>query len=106
MSVLYEVNTVVSTSVYPSWLNWIRDHMTEMCKIDGFLGAKLYFRDAIPEEGEDSERFKYAVCVYQVRDREAMKHYLDVEVRIFFFCFKQLNSQIILTLFHLFKLCE
>lgn len=77
---IYEVNVTVDGDAAPRISAWLREHVREMLRLDGFEAAVWYDRydDAgtVPEDGEPTEPRAWTVQ-YQVRDRDALRAYFD-----------------------------
>ena len=44
MSVLYQVNLCVDSSICDEYILWLKEHIEQMLQIDGFIKADLYRR--------------------------------------------------------------
>lgn len=70
-NVIYEVNLDVDAAIGDAFLAWLRDHVTEMLALPGFLDARI---SAI----EDPPPGRLLWCVhYRVRSRAALQDYFD-----------------------------
>jgi len=77
---IYEVNLTVDQEVAPRYSAWLREHIREVLKVDGFEAAAWYVRsddtETIPD-GNDTEDPREWTIHYQVRDRSALQTYFD-----------------------------
>lgn len=77
---IYEVNLTVDGDVAPDFSAWLREHIREMLKLDGFDAAALYVRsddpDALPEDDAPTGARHWTVH-YQVESRDHLRNYLD-----------------------------
>lgn len=65
--VRYEVVITVEPEIRDEYLNWLRHHMAQMLKHDGFVGAALF------TDGDAPDSF---TCHYDLVDMDAMNAYL------------------------------
>lgn len=77
---LYEVNLTVAPDIANEYSAWLREHIREVLKVDGFEAAAWYVRgeggDDIPD-GDDVQGPRSWTIHYQVRDANALKAYFD-----------------------------
>jgi hypothetical protein len=77
---IYEVNYTVDGDAAPRASTWLREHVRDMLDLDGFEAAVWFNRfddaDAVPEADEPTDPREWTVH-YQVRDRAALRTYLD-----------------------------
>jgi len=66
--VLYEVNLSIDASVYDDYLQWLKLHIAEILKINGFVGAKTYFLQ------EDTHQ---VIVVYKIKSQADLTNYLE-----------------------------
>jgi quinol monooxygenase YgiN len=67
--VIYEVNLTVQKSIGTEYLEWLREHIEQILKIDGFIGARLF------EEPQDTESELRFVVHYVLGNHEDLEHY-------------------------------
>lgn len=72
MSIVYEVNLEVDSSISQAFESWLKDHIKQMLKIDGFLGAKLYC------ESRESAHSYWCVH-YQVTSHSHLQAYFETQ---------------------------
>lgn len=69
--IVYEVSIEVDRAIAADYLDWLREHVAQMLRFDGFVGARLHERcdldDAAPRCG--------FVIVYRLRDQSALDAY-------------------------------
>jgi hypothetical protein len=71
-AVIYEVNVEVDVAIADAYRMWLREHVTEMVALPGFLDATRY--DVLEPNARDGT---VAICVhYRLRDRAALDAYL------------------------------
>ncbi len=70
--IVYEVNLSVRESIADEYERWLHDHIGQMVRLDGFLGAR-WLRDMEAPQAERS-----IVVQYYLRDRTSLHHYLTV----------------------------
>lgn len=79
---IYEVNLTVDGSIASDYSTWLREHIRDMMKIDGFEAAAWYVRsddaDTIPNGDEVTDPREWTIH-YQVRDAAALQSYFDNE---------------------------
>jgi heme-degrading monooxygenase HmoA len=71
MNILYEVNLAVQQEVADEYADWLKGHIAEILKIDGFLGAEWLSDDETSGDG----RVCWTVH-YRLRSREAFDAYM------------------------------
>lgn len=71
-SVIYEVNLDVDAAIGDDYRAWLRAHMSEICALPGFTGARVFeVVDPVPASG------RIALCVqYALDDAAALDSYL------------------------------
>lgn len=70
--IVYEVSIDVDRAIGDVYLDWLRGHVAQMLRFEGFVAATLYERDDRPAEAER----RGFVVAYRVRDRAALEAYL------------------------------
>ncbi|MBL8300042.1 MAG: DUF4286 family protein [Rhodanobacteraceae bacterium] len=70
--IVYEVSIEVDRASAAPYLDWLREHVAQILRIDGFVQAQLYERCDIPD---DAPRCGFVVT-YQLRDQAALAAYL------------------------------
>ena len=77
---IYEVNLTVDGDIANEYSAWLREHIREILKLDGFESAAWFARsddaDTIPDGDEPADPREWTVH-YQVRSREALQAYFD-----------------------------
>ena len=68
MSILYEVNLKVTSSILSEFFSWLRTHVEEMLQFDGFIEATIY---------EDISKLDEIVVSYVIISQEALQDYFD-----------------------------
>jgi len=64
----YEVTIKVQNEIYKNYLIWLKEHIQEMLKVEGFISAKYYTVDVLGEN---------IVCVrYLVESKEMLQKYI------------------------------
>jgi hypothetical protein len=81
---IYEVNFTVDEAVATEYSTWLREHIREMLKLDGFEAAAWYTRsdgvDAMPTAPDDAPTgTRHWTVHYQVASREDLQRYFDAE---------------------------
>lgn len=66
---IYEVNLVVQDDVSEAYITWLKDHIEQILRIDGFVYATL-----AEEESAEAGTRRYVVHYYS-RDRESLENY-------------------------------
>jgi len=79
---IYEVNLTVDEAVATEYSAWLREHIREMLKLDGFEAAAWYTRsdgvNPMPTAPDDAPTGpRHWTIHYQVARREDLQHYLD-----------------------------
>lgn len=69
--IVYEVSIDVDHAIGDAYLDWLRDHVAQMLRFDGFVEARLHERDDLPLAAER----RGFVIVYRLRDRAALEVY-------------------------------
>jgi len=77
---IYEVNLTVDEAIATEYSTWLREHIREMLKLDGFEAAAWYSRsddiDALP--GDDAPAGpRHWTIHYQVASQDHLQHYFD-----------------------------
>ncbi len=77
---IYEVNLAVDEAIASEYSTWLREHIREMLKLDGFEAAAWYVRSddagVLPDGNDPSDPRQWTVH-YQVETRAALQAYLD-----------------------------
>ena len=77
---IYEVNLTVDGDIADEYSTWLREHIREMLKQDGFEAAAWYARsddaDALPD-GDDPANPRQWTIHYEVDSAEALQHYFE-----------------------------
>lgn len=77
---LYEVNLTVDEAVATEYSTWLREHIREMLKLDGFEAAAWHTRsddaEAMPPPDAPTGTRHWTVH-YQVASRDALQTYFD-----------------------------
>ena len=71
--IVYEVNLDVDAARATEFEEWLRPHVGEMLRFDGFVRATIFHREPLGEEPGDRRGF---TVHYTVRDRAALETYL------------------------------
>lgn len=69
--IVYEVSIDVDRAIGDAYLDWLRDHVAQMLRFEGFVEARLLERDDLPATAER----RGFVIVYRLRDRAALAAY-------------------------------
>ena len=69
--IVYEVSIEVDRAVADAYADWLRDHVAQILRIDGFVQARRHERNDLPA---DAPR-RCFVIVYRVRDQAALDAY-------------------------------
>ncbi len=73
--IIYEVNLAVDEDIANAFEPWLRDHVEEMLRFDGFANAEILKQG--PEDMTEAEPEKeYWTVLYRVQDRSALDNYL------------------------------
>jgi len=72
-SVIYEVSIEVDLDTKDAYLEWHKDHRTQLLKLDGFTDAKVFEIEAQPSW--NANRY-YFLTHYYLKDRQALENYL------------------------------
>ncbi len=77
---IYEVNLTVEAGAAPEFSAWLREHIREMLKLDGFEAAAWYVRSddpgALPEGDAPTGPRRWTVH-YQVESCDRLQAYFD-----------------------------
>lgn len=83
---IYEVNLVVDESIAPRYSTWLREHVRDLLKLDGFDAAAWFVRsdnaDTMPD-GDEPDGPRQWTIHYQVRDADALQAYFDNHADVF-----------------------
>jgi len=66
--ILYEVVISVDPAIRKDYLTWLKQHISEMKALDGFVSAQLFI---------NTENENELTCHYRLKNHEAMRAYLD-----------------------------
>jgi quinol monooxygenase YgiN len=69
--IVYEVSIDVDGDTADAYADWLRDHVAQILRLDGFVRARRYERSDLPD---DAPRRGF-VIVYEVRDQAALDAY-------------------------------
>jgi len=69
--IVYEVSIEGDRDAADAYADWLRDHVAQILRIDGFVQAQRYERSDLPA-GTSRRSF---VIVYRVRDQAALDAY-------------------------------
>lgn len=77
---IYEVNLTVDADIATEYSTWLREHIREMLKRDGFEAAAWYTRtdgtDTLPERSAPTGPRHWTIH-YQVGSRDHLQQYLN-----------------------------
>ncbi len=74
MTIIYEVNLEVDSSIEEAFLNWLKTHIADMLRIDGFLAATLL------KERHSGKSLIWSVR-YEVASIEQLEVYFAVQAQ-------------------------
>lgn len=69
--IVYEVSIDVDHAVAVAYLDWLREHVAQMLRFDGFVEARIAERADLPD---DAPRHTF-VATYRLRDRAVLDAY-------------------------------
>lgn len=70
--IVYEVSIDVDRAIAAAYLGWLREHVAQMLRFDGFVEARIAERADLPD---DAPRHGFVIA-YRLRDRAALDAYL------------------------------
>lgn len=73
--VIYEVNLKVQNDIIEAYLTWLRAHIVELLKIDGFLSVEIFYRKPQDEGEMMDEQNTYLTVQYKVDSRQSLDNY-------------------------------
>lgn len=73
--VIYEVNLEIQKEYAEDYMNWLRPHMMDMLKFEGFISGTISDFERVKEYNDPSIVAK--VVTYRVRSREDLQKYFD-----------------------------
>lgn len=76
MTIIYEVNLKIQNDTAEDYLKWLRPHIDEILKLDGFVRADLFSRNPEDEGGEKDANHVYFTVQYHLVSRQALDDYL------------------------------
>lgn len=68
--ILYEVNLKIEKEIVEDYLFWLKTHMAELLKLDGFVDARVW------EDQDEEIDLKFFTVHYYVENETAMTEYL------------------------------
>ncbi|WP_257386893.1 DUF4286 family protein [Tahibacter caeni] len=69
--IVYEVSIEVDRDTAEAYADWLRDHVAQILRLDGFVQAQRYERSDLPA---DAPRRSFVIA-YRVRDQAALDTY-------------------------------
>lgn len=69
--IVYEVSIDVDRAIVAAYLEWLREHVAQMLRFDGFVEAHIAERADLPD---DAPRHGFVIA-YRLRDRAALDAY-------------------------------
>ena len=69
--ILYEVNLAISNDIFDEYMVWLRPHIQEMLRFQGFIKADIY-TNTEQQEGDTK-----VVASYYVDNEENLHSYID-----------------------------
>lgn len=69
--ICYEVNIKIKNEVFSDYLDWLKPHIRQMLKFDGFTTADLF--QEITETEDGSQKI---TVNYYIENKEKLDHYL------------------------------
>lgn len=72
MRVIYEVNIRVAHPIYDEYVHWIKHHVKDMLKLDGFEKALIFSEDSEPSSNTAEQSI---VVQYYLNSRQDLDHY-------------------------------
>jgi quinol monooxygenase YgiN len=81
LMVEYEVTITISSDILDEYIKWLKEHIEDMLKIDGFISSKYYRVDVLD---------KHIVCVrYLVQSKKHLQNYIDNQSKAMRSSFKE-----------------
>lgn len=71
--IVYEVSIEVDRALGDAYADWLRAHVAQMLRFDGFVAAQRYERSDV---ADDAPRRSFVIA-YRLRDQAALDAYLD-----------------------------
>jgi quinol monooxygenase YgiN len=72
---IYEVNLTVNREIVEAYMEWLKPHIEQILKFEGFMEAHLYKRRSEDEGSSDTSRIYFTVQ-YHLKDRPSLDAYL------------------------------
>ena len=72
---IYEVNLSIETALETSFIPWLKTHINEMLKFDGFIDASLFI------DAENNHTSKNWVVQYKVESMAHLEDYFSLHVK-------------------------
>lgn len=72
MSVIYEVNVAVSTSIQKEYSTWLQGHIPQILQFKGFRSAKWFQEERVKTDSKDKI---FWIIQYEVSDRRDLEEY-------------------------------
>jgi len=76
MVVVYEVNIAAEKDIVEKYETWLKKHIKDMLKFEGFLSAELFTRKPEDEGLDKQDERKLFTMQYRLKDRKALDNYL------------------------------
>jgi hypothetical protein len=77
-NIVYEVNLEINEEVYESYMEFLKVHVGDMLKFEGFISAKIFTRN--PKNENDTYSFenpKLVTCQYVLKSIEHLENYIQ-----------------------------
>lgn len=68
----YEVNLKIKPEIYEAYMRWLKPHVDEMLKFDGFVSAAI-----LKELKNGDPHHKYVTVVYRIKHIRMLEDYLQ-----------------------------
>jgi len=78
--IIYEVNLSIQKEIADSYKQWLKKHMSEMLKIEGFNKAQMFYRDPTDATPKD-ENVILLTIHYTINDRKNLERYFSHEAK-------------------------
>lgn len=72
--VIYEVNLTIEASVAGEYRHWLKNHIQEILRLDGFLSADWFDVGALREEPANA---KHWTIQYRLKDQISLDNYFN-----------------------------
>ncbi len=72
--IIYQVNLIIEPAIYAAYMSWLKQHISEMLALPGFIDANLLIHEPLDIEPSVQQR---VTVKYSLENRQQLQNYFD-----------------------------